>query len=141
MKLLRSSILDGRGPRALEAETGRRRAEAFETRANIDRNTSALRGPDRTALPVLIVGDFNTPPVSQLYREVWPDFTNAFNAAGFGFGYTAPSIRRRRWFDDVPWLRIDHILTDDHWSVLCCRIGHGRGSDHRLIWADVALSK
>jgi endonuclease/exonuclease/phosphatase family metal-dependent hydrolase len=84
------------------------------------------------------VGDFNMPTVSHLYRSVWRDFTNAFEEAGWGFGYTAPCTTHARWFDDVPWVRIDHILADPTWTVRACEIGHGRGSDHRLIWASLA---
>ena len=86
-------------------------------------------------LPQLIVGDFNTPTVSDIYDVAWHGFANAFEQTGWGFGYTAPCTTHRRWFNDVPWVRIDHILADDHWTVYACGIGSGNGSDHRLIWA------
>jgi endonuclease/exonuclease/phosphatase (EEP) superfamily protein YafD len=122
-----SSVLDGSGPAFVDKYTRWRREEALECRADVDRHGSKR--------PQLIVGDFNTPTVSDIYCQAWHGFANAFDEAGCGFGYTAPCTTHRHWFNDVPWVRIDHILADDHWSVSACGVGEGNGSDHRLIWA------
>jgi endonuclease/exonuclease/phosphatase (EEP) superfamily protein YafD len=132
------SIIDGSGPRNLEAYNARRSAEAMKVRAYIDAIDAAQ---DNGRLPVVIVGDFNTPSVSNLFRVSWPDFKNAFEAVGLGFGYTAPCSRHRYWLNGVPWVRIDHILTDDHWAVSSCEVGQTRGTDHRLICARIAIRK
>jgi len=124
-----SSILDGAGTALVEKHTRLRREEALECRADVDKHGSKK--------PQLIVGDFNTPTVSNLYREAWHGFANAFDEAGWGFGYTAPVSNHRHWFNDVPWVRIDHILADEHWSISACGVGASGGSDHRLIWANV----
>jgi endonuclease/exonuclease/phosphatase (EEP) superfamily protein YafD len=129
------SVLNGGGPRNLEAYNVRRASEATKVRAYVDA-IDAKVGDGR--LPVLVAGDFNTPSVSNLYRACWLDFQNAFETAGFGFGYTAPCTRHRYWFNDVPWVRIDHILADEHWAVTGCEIGPSRGSDHRLICAQIS---
>jgi endonuclease/exonuclease/phosphatase (EEP) superfamily protein YafD len=121
------SVLDGKGPAFVEKYTNWRRDEALECRAEVDRHGAKL--------PQLIVGDFNTPTVSEIYDTAWHGFTNAFEVAGWGFGYTAPCTTHRHWFNFVPWVRIDHILVDDHWTVAACGIGSGNGSDHRLIWS------
>jgi endonuclease/exonuclease/phosphatase (EEP) superfamily protein YafD len=121
------SVIDGTGSAFVEKYTGWRRDEALECRSDVDRN-----GAKR---PQIIVGDLNTPTVSEIYDEAWHGFANAFDEAGFGFGYTAPCTTHRHWFNDVPWVRIDHILADAHWSVSACGVGEGNGSDHRLIWA------
>jgi vancomycin resistance protein VanJ len=132
-KLTLHSVLNGSGPRSVESYTERRLTEALRARDYVEEtNPKDDRGQ---ALPALIAGDFNTPTVSRLYRTVWPRFTNAFDAAGLGFGYTAPCTNHRHWFDDVPWVRIDHILADEHWTVSACGVGRSKGSDHRLIWA------
>jgi endonuclease/exonuclease/phosphatase (EEP) superfamily protein YafD len=123
------SILDGTAPAFVEKYTNWRRDEALECRVDVNRNGSNL--------PQLIVGDFNTPTVSEIYDLAWHGFANAFEEAGCGFGYTAPCTTHRHWFNDVPWVRIDHILVDDHWAVSACGIGSGNGSDHRLIWTVV----
>jgi endonuclease/exonuclease/phosphatase (EEP) superfamily protein YafD len=138
-KLNWSSALDGVGPRSIESYTERRLAEALQARAYVDKISN--KNDDGSPLPVLIVGDFNTPSVSRLYRAAWQGFTNAFNAAGLGFGYTAPCTRHRHWFNDVPWVRIDHILADERWSISACGVGRGNGSDHRLIWALLSRRK
>jgi endonuclease/exonuclease/phosphatase (EEP) superfamily protein YafD len=121
------SILDGKGPAFVEKYTNWRRDEALECRAEVDRHGAKL--------PQLIVGDFNTPTVSEIYDTAWHGFANAFEVAGWGFGYTAPCTTHRHWLNFVPWVRIDHILVDDHWTVGACGIGSGNGSDHRLIWS------
>jgi endonuclease/exonuclease/phosphatase (EEP) superfamily protein YafD len=139
VKITLRSVLDGSGPRELEEYTERRRAEALKMRAYVDAVDAAQAG-GRTE-PVVIVGDFNTPSVSRLYRDAWTGFTNAFEAVGFGFGYTAPCTDHRYWFNDVPWVRIDHILADDHCRVSACGIGRSKGSDHRLVWALLSPGK
>ncbi len=138
-KLNLNSVLDGSGPRGVEGYTERRLAEASQVRAYVDKIDGTKS--DGRLLPVVIAGDFNTPSVSNLYQAAWTGFTNAFDKVGLGFGYTAPCTNHRHWFNDVPWVRIDHILADDHWSVAACKIGHSKGSDHRLIWAALSLRK
>jgi len=81
------------------------------------------------------MGDFNTPSSSNVYQQTWGDFTNAFEVRGRGYGYTAPDRPFRRWLSYVPWVRIDHILASQDWSVGSCRIGRKHGSDHHLITA------
>jgi vancomycin resistance protein VanJ len=124
------SVVDGTGAAAVEKYTRQRRDEALQCRADVDRHGAKL--------PALVVGDLNTPTMSELYRDAWHGLSNAFNEVGWGWGYTAPCSTHRYWFNDVPWVRIDHILVDEHWSVSASNIGTGNGSDHRLIWARLA---
>jgi endonuclease/exonuclease/phosphatase (EEP) superfamily protein YafD len=80
--------------------------------------------------PLLIVGDFNTPPESVLFRRVWTGYVDAFDEAGLGWGYTF-IIRRT----DV---RIDHILVGGSGHASHCWVGPDVGSPHRPVIADVA---
>jgi endonuclease/exonuclease/phosphatase (EEP) superfamily protein YafD len=130
------SVLDGSGPRDLEAYNAHRSAEATNVRAYVDRVDQTA---DNSRLPVVVVGDFNTPSVSNLYREAWAGFVNTFEAAGVGFCYTAPCTHHRYWFNDDPWARIDHILVDDKWTVSAFHVGRGKGSDHRLVCARLSV--
>jgi vancomycin resistance protein VanJ len=77
---------------------------------------------------VLLAGDFNMPPESAVYRRDWSRYTDAFDTAGFGFGYT--------WFSRYHGLRIDHILAGPDWRCLDCRVGADVGSDHRPLIAE-----
>ena len=88
--------------------------------------------------PIVIGGDFNMPVSSSLYRSRWRDFTNAFSATGWGYGYTAPCHTTGFLPADWPWIRVDHILVDSSLSVAACRTGQGHGSDHRLLIAELA---
>jgi endonuclease/exonuclease/phosphatase (EEP) superfamily protein YafD len=79
--------------------------------------------------PVLITGDFNTPPESRIFRQVWDGYTDAFGAAGWGWGYT--------FFGSRTMVRIDHILMGKEWSCAACRVGPYVGSPHRPVIADL----
>jgi endonuclease/exonuclease/phosphatase (EEP) superfamily protein YafD len=114
-------VIDQRGGPAPELEAnselrGRQSAEATEWLAT-------CRGP------LLIAGDFNTPVESCIYREFWGRYTNAFSAAGFGFGNTH--------FTRYTAVRIDHILAGPGWQWRRCWIGPRVGSPHRPLLADV----
>ena len=39
---------------------------------------------------LLVAGDFNTPSSAGQYQSTWGDLTNAFDAAGRGYGFTSP---------------------------------------------------
>jgi vancomycin resistance protein VanJ len=72
--------------------------------------------------PRIVVGDFNMPPESRIYRAEWRRWTNAFSVAGRGLGGT----RLSGWIR----ARIDHVLVDDSWTVVSARLGRDVGSDH-----------
>jgi vancomycin resistance protein VanJ len=127
------SILDGEGPDMVERHTRMR-----DDQSRLIREFSQV---DNTQIPQLIVGDFNMPTTSQLYRSHWGDLQNAFDEAGVGFGYTSPCAPHRLWPDYCPWIRVDHILTSDHWETRKCEVGKTNGSDHRLIAATIFLGK
>jgi endonuclease/exonuclease/phosphatase (EEP) superfamily protein YafD len=126
------AILNGYGPDIIMPHQVQREEEIMEIRLAIDDR--------RGGLPVLVLGDFNMPSSSSLFRRWWGEYTNAFDAAGLGFGYTSPCRKNQRhWFDDTPWVRIDHILCSPEWSVVSCDVGEQNGSDHRLIAARLHL--
>jgi vancomycin resistance protein VanJ len=79
--------------------------------------------------PVLVMGDLNTPPESTIFRQVWDGYTDAFCAAGWGWGYT--------FFGNRTMVRIDHVLMDKEWSCIACRVGPSVGSPHRPMIADL----
>jgi endonuclease/exonuclease/phosphatase (EEP) superfamily protein YafD len=93
----------------------------------------ARRWVDERPHPHIVVGDFNAPPESAIYRDAWSDWTNAFSRAGRGFGYT----RMNGWIR----ARIDHIVVDDIWTVVRAWVGADVGSDHKPMLADVRLRR
>ena len=114
-----------------ERSTALRDAEAAQTR------TFAF--DLQSDMPQIVVGDFNVPSSSSMYRRYWNGLTNAFDVRGIGYGYSAPCSPHRFWLDGVPWIRVDHVLTSTDWSVNECHIGRRNGSDHRLIAASLSL--
>jgi endonuclease/exonuclease/phosphatase (EEP) superfamily protein YafD len=80
--------------------------------------------------PVILVGDFNTPPHSALFREVWGRYEDAFSAAGWGWGYTFKTRMAE--------VRIDHVLVGGGGRATRCWVGPDVGSPHRPVLADLA---
>jgi endonuclease/exonuclease/phosphatase family metal-dependent hydrolase len=87
-------------------------------------------------LPVIVAGDFNMPVDSNIYRESWGNFSNAFSETGFGYGYTEHAAIR----GITTAVRIDHILTGNGLMPRVCKVGPDVGSDHLPLIADVALA-
>jgi len=85
--------------------------------------------------PMIIAGDFNMPPDSVVYRQYWDDYANAFSKAGFGFGTTRWTKMKGITFG----IRIDHILSDEHWHPVRCWLGPDIGSDHLPVLADLRI--
>jgi vancomycin resistance protein VanJ len=79
--------------------------------------------------PLLLVGDFNTPTESAIFRRCWGRYTDAFTAAGWGWGYTFLGAKTT--------VRIDHILAGPGWHCERCWIGPQVGSPHRPVVADL----
>jgi vancomycin resistance protein VanJ len=105
----------------LEANTGLRRWES-----QIAREWSRRGGG-----PTLVVGDFNMPVESAIYREFWSHLTNAFSECGTGYG----STKHTRWHG----IRIDHVLMDDAWMCEDATIGAKEGSDHAPMFVTLRL--
>lgn len=88
--------------------------------------------------PVLIMGDFNTPPESAIFTDEWSGYTNAFTAAGWGWGYTFIGAKTT--------VRIDHVLASKGWVCTESHVGPDVGSPHRpviasLIWTGESSTK
>lgn len=130
-RLNRKTVLSGEGKTRLENFEGERLTEAIDIRAAVD-----VARQDR---PLIVCGDFNTPTSSTLFQKQWGDLQSAFDLVGFGYGYTSPCKGNQYWPHNTPWVRIDHILCSEEWTVKQCQIGQSDGSDHRLIAATIAL--
>ncbi|MBN8459225.1 MAG: endonuclease/exonuclease/phosphatase family protein [Verrucomicrobia bacterium] len=78
--------------------------------------------------PIILGGDFNSGASDPVHNLLVRDFTDAFAAAGTGWGDT---YQRR-----VPILRIDHIYANRHFTPIRCRAVTTTSSDHRIVIAD-----
>jgi vancomycin resistance protein VanJ len=81
-----------------------------------------------TGVPQLVVGDFNMPPDSAIYRTYWSRLHNALTDRAVGRRVT----KATRWHG----LRIDHVLHDEGLSCLEARVTRDLGMDHRPVVAD-----
>ncbi|HEU4721304.1 MAG TPA: endonuclease/exonuclease/phosphatase family protein [Gemmatimonadaceae bacterium] len=88
---------------------------------------------DSGAGPLVVLGDFNTPVESRIMRRHWGHLTNAFSAAGAGFGTT----KHNGWIR----VRIDHVLASDDWHVERVQLGRETYSDHRPVVVDLRLRR
>ena len=89
----------------------------------------ASRFVDRTAPGLIVLGDFNLDVNSAIYRRDWGDLTNAWSAAGWGFGHTMFAGRHR--------VRIDHILLGPGWTVDAVEVLRGYPSEHQPVVVSV----
>ena len=110
------------GWKELEENSAIRRAQS----ENVAAAATKVRGA------VLILGDFNTPTESVVFKKAWSNFEDAFAMAGWGWGYTF-RIKRTA-------VRIDHILLRNG-KAAHCWVGPDIGSPHRPVLADVRWSQ
>jgi endonuclease/exonuclease/phosphatase (EEP) superfamily protein YafD len=82
--------------------------------------------------PTIVVGDFNTPVESVIFRRCWSWLDDAFSTGGFGFGFT--KITEEHGFSYGA--RIDHVLYTPPWRCLRAWVGPDVGSDHLPLVAE-----
>lgn len=108
-----------------------------QTRARWLAATEVKKYLDGLDIPLLVVGDFNTPQESRLYGAVWGGYANAFATTGRGYGWT-----QRVQVKGLPFgARIDHVLAGAGLTPLMCELGPDLGSDHLPLIADIAVSR
>lgn len=116
-------LLEGTHAHVLEVNTGLRtlQVEALAQAASLEPG------------PVVVAGDTNLPTPSPLLHGALGDYDDAFAKAGWGFGYTFPT-NKRRW---PAWMRIDRILARGPVRFVHFEIGHPVVSDHHFVVADL----
>jgi vancomycin resistance protein VanJ len=93
----------------------------------------ARRWVEQGTGPLVVLGDFNTPVESRIFRRHWGHLTNAFSVAGTGLGTT----KYNGWIR----IRIDHVLASPDWHVARARVGRETYSDHRPVIVDLILKR
>jgi len=97
---------------------------------------SVVRAPG----PVIVAGDFNATPGGDPYILTRKLLHNAYEDAGFGFGFTFPTPVRQIGAL-MPFIRIDHIFYNDYFSVIDSYVvKQAGGSDHYPIVALMQFS-
>jgi vancomycin resistance protein VanJ len=86
-----------------------------------------------TNMPLLILGDFNTPTRGTLYNALKSQLEDAFAATGWGFGYSFRS--------DLPLLRIDYVWVNRFVRPTRAFMIDTRASDHRPLVAEILVNR
>ena len=94
---------------------------------------AVLDAIDNVHTPLIVAGDFNTPPRGRVYRRIAHRLSDSFRAAGWGLGYTFRS--------DVPVLRIDYVFLGGGARATRCEVPLTGASDHLPVVADIAIPR
>jgi endonuclease/exonuclease/phosphatase (EEP) superfamily protein YafD len=88
-------------------------------------------------VPWILIGDFNaTLDHSQLREVLDRGYRDAGEVAGEGLEPTWPADD---WASRLPGVTIDHVLADERLDVVDYEVEELPGSDHRPLWAELAL--
>lgn len=90
------------------------------------------RSVNAAPYPVILCGDFNDPPQSYTYRVLSQNLVDNFEQAGKGFGFT--------YNGNIPFLKIDYILTSPSLDISASKIVSSKISDHKPIVSTLVLS-
>ncbi|MHB1295173.1 MAG: endonuclease/exonuclease/phosphatase family protein [Anaerolineae bacterium] len=86
--------------------------------------------------PLLLLGDLNMTDSSEMYHRLAARLTDAFRQAGsVTLGLTYPADARFA----PPVVRLDHIFHDGAFRAIRVRTLPSSGSDHRPVWAELAM--
>lgn len=88
---------------------------------------------DKQSLPYIVCGDFNDLPNSYVYNTVSKNLKDAFLENGFGVGST--------YSGNIPFLRIDYMLSQPMLQPVAFRIDKNKISDHHPVWAEYVFEK
>ena len=81
----------------------------------------------------VVMGNFNLPVESRIYRRWWGGLVNAFSSVGSGLGYT-------RWYllHGMRYgARVNHVLLGADWLPVSCEVGPSVGSEHLPVLASI----
>jgi endonuclease/exonuclease/phosphatase (EEP) superfamily protein YafD len=91
--------------------------------------------------PALLLGDFNFTARSAKYRLMRAaGLIDTFGVAGRGRGLTCPTRYQYAPIPLCPLVRIDYVWATSHFRPLRSSVGKSCGSDHRPVFAELALT-
>ncbi len=85
----------------------------------------------RISKPIIICGDFNDPPQSYTYQVLSKNLNDTFIKKGKGTGFT--------YNGNIPFLKIDYILTSKNITINSTKIPKSSASDHNPIITTLVL--
>lgn len=86
-------------------------------------------------LPVIWLGDFNMPRLSDDYQHITQGFEDVYQRVGWGMGWTFPVVPRL-----IPLLRLDYVFTSNEFEAIeSIVLDSSGGSDHLPLTATIAL--
>lgn len=144
-KIAAPQVFAFRQPRALLRLPSGRRIRVVDVHPyppqshHVDQWTAALESLPSTGdgVPWLLVGDFNaTLDHSQLREILDRGYLDAGEVAGEGLEPTWPADD---WASRLPGVTIDHVLADERLDVVDYEVEELPGTDHRPLWAELAL--
>lgn len=94
--------------------------------------------------PVIVAGDLNAPDNSLVCATLrCSGLHDAFAERGRGYGYTYGHFLLPQRFPLLrfSFIRIDHIMMSSHIETVGCWTGTAEASDHRPVFADLALKR
>lgn len=86
-------------------------------------------------LPTIVTGDFNAPAGGYIHGLFRASFEDAHAKGGSGFGFTFPGASGNPLSLGGPWIRIDYLFCDEHWTTRWCVTEPDRPSQHRAVAA------
>jgi len=113
-----------------------------------------LQRIESETLPVLLIGDFNMPDLSEDYSRITAQLVDTFRSVGHGMGFSFPDFREAKITDSVQFipdnfpdyipsplfLRLDYVFHSEEFVGIHAYIHHtSGGSDHRPLVVTLAL--
>lgn len=92
--------------------------------------------------PKIVLGDFNTTPLTELHTLLTGDLSDTHIESGWGFGFSYPARPKLGIRLPTPLLRIDYILISEHFTSANTQVLKESGdSDHRPVKTELFLNQ
>ncbi len=101
-----------------------------KVRARVEQVKIILNHVSKSPYPVIVMGDFNEPSYSYVYKQMTKDLKDSFISKGSGIGST--------FNGKIPFLRIDYAFVDAEIEVLSHEVLDWELSDHFPILVQIA---
>ena len=117
--------------------------QAYQTwwNSQISHAKAVIQRAEAETLPCLLAGDTNAPVPGYIHRLFTRQFVDSHEAAGKGCGMSFPGVTHNPLSLGGPWMRIDKILCNAHWSPLWNQAEPNRPSQHRAVAAAFVMGK